>query len=335
MSERDASALNELETSFAPDGAAYRDARFTLGERDGAAYLVADGRTYTLSCHPYEPCLYITDESGAVTAVHNSFDPSAVLAVFRRGETVTSITGRRYEARDFCEMVEYAAGMGDVQIDDAERVFGERPKKKAEKGSGEKGADKRDPTVQGSAANPADASTAPTVPEAKDRSAIITDDPFFAVLEDYPDSAVDFCLVKSGSTDAAHNAHRNALACACRDLFSEENGEDDAWTYDLGRARARRIGVDALFAPSNANGALNFCRAFLSPPWGSAYTDADFARVIEALFPNGTDGLEAYEWTTDWSDYFDDGHEWWGALCLTVYDKSLDRFAVILASATD
>lgn len=30
-----------------------------------------------------------------------------------------------------------------------------------------------------------------------------------------------------------------------------------------------------------------------------------------------------------------DGHERRGALCLTVYDKSIDRFVVILASATD
>ena len=54
-----------------------------------------------------------------------------------------------------------------------------------------------------------------------------------------------------------------------------------------------------------------------------------------AFFPNGTGDLEVYEWTTDWSDCFDEGHEWWGALCLTVYDKTLDRFAVIMASATD
>ncbi|MBP5293222.1 MAG: hypothetical protein J6023_03735 [Clostridia bacterium] len=54
-----------------------------------------------------------------------------------------------------------------------------------------------------------------------------------------------------------------------------------------------------------------------------------------ALFPKGTSGLEVYEWTTDWSDYFDDGHEWWGAVCYTVYDKLLERFVVIMASATD
>ena len=54
-----------------------------------------------------------------------------------------------------------------------------------------------------------------------------------------------------------------------------------------------------------------------------------------ALFPNGIDGLEVFGWTTDWSDYFDEGHEWWGSLCLTVYDQTLGRFVIIMAAATD
>ena len=66
-----------------------------------------------------------------------------------------------------------------------------------------------------------------------------------------------------------------------------------------------------------------------------AAASADFDRLNAALFPEGTEGLEVYEWTTDWSEYFDEGREWWGTLCLTVYDKGMDRFVVILASATD
>ena len=68
---------------------------------------------------------------------------------------------------------------------------------------------------------------------------------------------------------------------------------------------------------------------------GDGFTDRDFALVNAALFPNGADELEIYEWDTDWSDYFNDGREWWGTLCLTVYDGTLRRFAVITASATD
>ena len=60
-----------------------------------------------------------------------------------------------------------------------------------------------------------------------------------------------------------------------------------------------------------------------------------FRRVNRALFPHGTEHLIVLAWTTDWSDYFDEGHEWWGAGCWTVYDALAERCAVILASATD
>ena len=47
------------------------------------------------------------------------------------------------------------------------------------------------------------------------------------------------------------------------------------------------------------------------------------------------DVLEIYEWTTDWSDYFDAGYEWYGACCWSVYDRSMNRYVVMLVSATD
>ena len=46
-------------------------------------------------------------------------------------------------------------------------------------------------------------------------------------------------------------------------------------------------------------------------------------------------GLEIPIVTSGDGLYFDDGNEWWGALCYTVYDKNLERFVVIMASATD
>ena len=95
------------------------------------------------------------------------------------------------------------------------------------------------------------------------------------------------------------------------------------------------------------DGKIPYWYAFLEPPYGTGavivngkvirnkYGTEDFKRVNHVLFPNGTASLTAYEWTTDWSDFFDDGHEWWGAACWSVYDSKLDRFAVILASETD
>ena len=299
------------------DKCVHTDERYTLGRQDDCYYLIADGERYVLTCHPYEPCLYITDQSGSMTAVHNAFDPSSVLAAFARGETVTSITGREYDAPDFCRMVEYAAGQYNIQIDEAERVFGDHPKKKHPA--------------------PEKEQKAPLVPQQVPRPEadyVIESDPFLDLIEEYPDSVVDFCLVANEEFGRGRNAHWFALLWAVRRLFVEDDDEA-IWHFDVAKAEGRPVDAAALFAPIDENGALNYRRAFLRPPYPVNYTDADFDRVNAALFPKGTDGLEVYEWTTDWSDYFDEGHEWWGTLCLTVYDRALDRFAVILASATD
>ena len=157
-------------------------------------------------------------------------------------------------------------------------------------------------------------------------------DPFYTVLAEYPRLEVEYCLVPgSHSSCLGCEAHRLALKQAFRKYV------EDGWDgrCDIIAARGKQIDAARLFAPAREAEALNYRGAFLHLPHGCRYTDADFDRVNAALFPNGTDGLEVYEWTADWSDFFDDGHEWWGALCLTVYDRSLDRFAVILASATD
>ena len=294
----------------------YRGGGCVLWMEDGLPYARIGGETYRLTCHPYEPCLYITDGSGRVTAVHNSFDPVYVLEIFRDGRTVTSITGREYDAKDFCAMIGYAAGAVDIQIDDAEKVFGNPAKRKAPEPEKKK---------------------KETLPEASfrpERGAVIEDDPFYEIAAAYPDSAVDYCLVMNERREApGFNSHRSALVSASRKLFIDEDG-GAIWRYDAGKADAKQIGADSLFAPIAGN-AMNYRRAFLDPPYPNGYSDADFDRVNAALFPAGTDGLEIFEWTTDWSEYFDEGHEWWGALCLTVYDKKLDRFAVIMASATD
>ena len=74
---------------------------------------------------------------------------------------------------------------------------------------------------------------------------------------------------------------------------------------------------------------------FLNPPYETNYTIDDFIKINDILFPKGKDDLEIYDWSVDWSNYFLEGLEWWGARCISIYDKSMDRYVVILASATD
>ena len=111
--------------------------------------------------------------------------------------------------------------------------------------------------------------------------------------------------------------------------------ESEAWNYDLSTAVANEQSVMKLFSNEDTADKLTYHKAFLRPPYECEYTERDFEEVNAALFPCGTEHLEIFEWSTDWSDYFDDGHEWWGTLCLTIYDRALDRFVVILASSTD
>ncbi len=289
----------------------YSDDRYVLGQRNRAAYITVCGKTYTLTCHPYEPCLYISDESGARTFVHNAFDPLVLLELFYEGKTVKSISGLEYDARDFCRMVEYSCGKGDISISDAEKVFGDREK--------EKTAQKPERTFD--CDNNA----------AKTSGTVIENDMFYDVYKEYPDSVIDYCLIKDSSAYSGYESHRSALVAACEELFFD--GDRIEWRYDLKGAEAKKADPDMLF--KGGEGKLTYRNAFLDPPYPNGYKDADFERLNNALFPKGRDALEIYEWTTDWSEYFDDGHEWWGTLCLTVYDKKLDRFAVIMASATD
>ena len=167
-----------------------------------------------------------------------------------------------------------------------------------------------------------------------------SDEAFYRVIGEYPDIACDYCIVNADNQNAKEksvfpyrgvDSHRLALDCAARELF--DDGKE--WSYDIKGAKCRKLSNKALFAPAGSDDWLNYRKAFLCPPHGNSYTDSDFDRINAVLFPGGTEELDVYRWTTDWSDYFDEGHEWWGALCITVYDKTLDRFVAIMASETD
>ena len=94
---------------------------------------------------------------------------------------------------------------------------------------------------------------------------------------------------------------------------------------------------DAEWVPNDENfgTTVPYWYALMEPVHGRNNKPEDFKKVNEVLFPNGTDTLDIYEWTTDWSDFFDAGHEWYGACCWSVYDKTMNRYAVMLVSATD
>ena len=196
------------------------------------------------------------------------------------------------------------------------------------------------PPGSGSRENLVDTIVCETLEYYRNKGASYNDDTFYQLLARYPDIVCDYCLVNTENQYAKTksvfpyrgvDSHRLALECAAHELFID--GRE--WTYNTKVAKCRKLSNKALFAPVNSDNWLNYRKAFLCPPHENSYTDNDFEGINAVLFPGGTESLEVYRWTTDWSEYFDEGHEWWGALCLTVYDKILGRFVVIMASATD
>lgn len=100
-----------------------------------------------------------------------------------------------------------------------------------------------------------------------------------------------------------------------------------------------------------------FAKALLVPPHSlHSKNQAEFASIayeeIENLFL--TETLESYlkiilqahnnfnpndlkiiSWSDNWSTYFNDGKEWWGTFCWTVYDSRNNTVVFIAASSTD
>lgn len=81
---------------------------------------------------------------------------------------------------------------------------------------------------------------------------------------------------------------------------------------------------------------MNYWDAFSNPPYRTPYTKEDFQKINYMLFPvQYRNDLEIYSWNDDFSNYFDDGKEWWGAALWSIYDKWMKRFVIIGASLTD
>lgn len=74
--------------------------------------------------------------------------------------------------------------------------------------------------------------------------------------------------------------------------------------------------------------------AFLEPPYSNKLVLKDFKIFNQVLFPF-PNNLELYRWNDEFSNYFDDGKEWWGTGCWSVYDKITQIYVVIFASLTD
>lgn len=82
-----------------------------------------------------------------------------------------------------------------------------------------------------------------------------------------------------------------------------------------------------------------FAYAFSSPPYGMRVPSEVLGELFEQVnhvILGGVDNTSViFAWPTDWSNYFDAGHEWWGSFLWTVSKPDSHQIVMIAASSTD
>ena len=176
---------------------------------------------------------------------------------------------------------------------------------------------------------------------------LLKDDALNQILSQY-DLDIDHWLLVDNASYLGEASHKKAVLYAMQQYDC---------AVDAGKMRGKAIPASELFSEppipykQTKNGVrafidpelhnrsmgenLKYWYAFLEPPYHNKYDINDFRVFNAALFPQGTDGLEIFSWNTEWSDFFDAGHEWWGAACWSIHDRLANRYVVILASSTD
>lgn len=163
----------------------------------------------------------------------------------------------------------------------------------------------------------------------------LRDDPFYDEYKKYDRCVLDYFIIKSNLD------HKEVLLY----VMNKIKEQDDYIIIDKNKMKYEIISSNSLFQlpkdyeKERCNLSDGYKRPywylFLDPPHSTKYTINDFIKTNDLLFPKGKDNLEIYDWNVEWSNYFDDGLEWWGAAAISIYDKSLDRYVIILASSTD
>ncbi len=78
-----------------------------------------------------------------------------------------------------------------------------------------------------------------------------------------------------------------------------------------------------------------FCETVHGLRGTNKHINALFFAFADELFGGFRRSLNIYQWSTNWSNYFDDGHEWWGSFCWTVEPEDANYIVSVLASTTD
>lgn len=114
-----------------------------------------------------------------------------------------------------------------------------------------------------------------------------------------------------------------------------------AYDWDTGRIVPRWMRGTGGGVEEGADefGTDGYAEAFSDPPYSMqldlAKINVLFKEINRELLGGLRDSVEVWQWSTDWSSYFELGLQWWGAYLWTVAAPEHPWITVVAASTTD
>jgi hypothetical protein len=143
----------------------------------------------------------------------------------------------------------------------------------------------------------------------------------------------------------------------------EPVGEKINFNSFLGDGFDFKTGKIALFSYDSENKAIyhiikdGFAKALINTPYGlriekqAEFANKDhqesendaYSTIIKSYLSkilhldsiSDVQFLQITSWSDNWTNYFDDGKEWWGTFCWTIYDSRTNKITFLAASSTD
>jgi hypothetical protein len=111
--------------------------------------------------------------------------------------------------------------------------------------------------------------------------------------------------------------------------------------FDQQEAKENAIDINKRIKKYGKNGhSTGFTDAFLNPPYSlkcgnTIYEQGNYFNDFCQFLFTDLSKISIFKWSTDCSNYFDNGKEWWGTHFWTIYNPEKDWFIGALASTTD
>lgn len=182
---------------------------------------------------------------------------------------------------------------------------------------------------------------------------LLEDKIYTTLAQKYDELLLDYVLLSFDEDYCGTESHKKAVIEAISILNTRERVGNSLlhpqFFVDEEKMRCINYSTEDFFCDNNSSwitsenirvrqtpSHMTYWQAFSDPPYGVPYTKEDFHKINHSLFPVPfRSDLEIYSWYDDFSNYFEDGKEWWGTAFWSIYDKWMKRFVIIGASLTD